>query len=62
MDVGPVSIGPASSAESTLFEWVIHGRLSISFKPEFLTFKDGFKAGSAYYFKQAQPHTPPKKH
>jgi hypothetical protein len=58
--VGSASIGFTSSTESTLFEWVIHGHLSVKYKPEFLSFKKGFKAGSAYYFKQAQPHAPAK--
>lgn len=54
--VGPLSFGFTSKSESSLFEWVIGNNASIGFKPpSFLTFKDGFKAGAAYYFKQAKP-------
>ena len=38
----------------------------IGYKPaaglDLLNFSNGFKAGAAYYFKQAKPPAPPKKH
>ena len=36
--------------------------LPVKFRQNVLTFAKGFKAGAAYYFKQAKAPAPPKKH
>lgn len=65
LDLGPIKMLPRGTMESFLLAKTFEDAmkdLPVKFRQNVLTFAKGFKAGAAYYFKQAKAPAPPKKH
>jgi hypothetical protein len=59
---GSLKMGLPDYTANTFEKAMTSSAMKMGFKQNVLTFKKGFKAGAAYYFKQARPSVPPKRH